>query len=165
MVTLFVLVPAGHSVLEVLPPDGLLEPRLEVRSYPRADNRAHLLSLVRAGRDRTATGWRGGLAISIAAGSLLGLTTATILAASFDMFGGLVGLAIGFGSAVGAFLGGFTAAMTGTERARSEVKLLADSVRTGDVLAQLGPFHRDDPRLLAVRLRCDELHFARTQCE
>lgn len=165
MVTLFVLVPTDHSIDEVVAPDdGGREP-LGLRTYPSAMDRAHLLSLVRAGRDPSATRWLRGLVLSIVAGSLLGMLTAGILAGAFAMFGGLVGLALGFGAAVGAFLGAFTAAMTGTERARDEVTLLAKSVKKGDVLVQIGPIGRDDPRLAAMRARCDQLDFARAHCD
>ncbi len=159
---LFVLLPAGRSFDEVLaPPPAERAPQRprQIRSYPPADDRAHLLSLVRAGRDRLATRFARGLVLCIGGGALLGLVTAAILAGSFDMFGGLVGVAAAFGGAVGAFLGGFTAAMTGTESARAEVRELAASVRRGDVLVQVVADAAGRPFDLMVA-RCDELGFA-----
>ena len=161
MAALFVLLPdaaAFDRLCAALPPAlGDARAQMVVRAYPRADDARHLLSLVRAGRDPVATRrWRG-LLLSIAGGALLGGLTASILALGFDMLGGQLGLALPFGLCVGAFLGGFTAAMTGTEVARDEVRALATSVRRGDVLVSVaGP-----PELLrALRDRCDEAGLA-----
>lgn len=159
MTTVCALVPHGRSLDEAFAAiDGA---RPAVRLYPQATDTAHVLSLVRAGRDRVATRWLRGLAFSVVGGALLGCATATTLALGFEMFGGLVGVAIGFGLAVGAFLGGFTAAMTGTERARDEIRDLASHATNGCVLAQIGPFAPGDERLARLRSRLDELDWPR----
>lgn len=140
MTALFALLPAGVD------PDTLLASApaaarqqaaaARCRRYPRATDRAHLLSLVRAGRDRAATRWLRGMALAVAGGALLGGLVNGVLAGAFGMLGGLLAVAIPLGVAVGAFLGGFTAAMTGTEVARAEVQRLAAGVRGGEVLLQ-----------------------------
>lgn len=169
MVVLFVLVPTGRSSDELLAglPSELAArgDRLSVRSCPPADDRRHLLSLVRAGRDRAATQWLRGLLLCIAGGAALGLVTAATLAGAFGMFGGLVGAACAFGLVVGAFLGGFTAAMTGTERARPELVRLAASVRRGDVLVRFAAAAADANLIEALLRRSDELGMAASRCD
>lgn len=161
MAVLFVLMPAGRSPDELfagLAPDlAARAARLPRRSYPPADDRRHLLSLVRAGRDRAATQWLRGLVLCVAGGAALGLLTAATLASAFGMFGGLVGAACAFGLVVGAFLGGFTAAMTGTERARPELVRLSGSVCRGDVLVTFAASADDAVLIDALLRRCDEL--------
>ena len=136
-----------------------------VRVYPIASDRPHFLSVVRDGRDRVATRWLAGAAKCVVGGSALGCATATTLAIGFDMLGGFVGLALGFGAAVGAFLGGFTAAMTGTERARDELLELVDGATFPCRLLQIGPLPRDDARFPALKARCDELGAPRCVCD
>ncbi len=136
-----------------------------LRVYPVATERAHLLSLVRDGRDRGATRWRRGFMRCVLAGLVIGCATATTLALFFDMFAGLVGVAFGFGSAVGAFLGAFTAAMTGTERPRDELLLLIKQATYPCRLLQYGPLPAGDTRLLAIQARCDEIDAPRCSCD
>ena len=97
----------------------------------------HLLSLVRAGQDPLATRRWPGLLAAIVGGALLGGLTASTLALGFAMFGGMWELALPFGLLTGAFLGGFSAAMTGTESANDEVRALVPWVRRGEVLASV----------------------------
>ena len=68
MPTVFVLVPRSRRVDELF--DASDAARTSVRLYPPASDRAHLLSLVRAGRDRVATRFLRGLALSIGGGAL-----------------------------------------------------------------------------------------------
>ncbi|MEZ6037593.1 MAG: hypothetical protein R3F29_08935 [Planctomycetota bacterium] len=137
MRVLFVLVPEGdvEALLEAaFGPDAAQRPGL--RRYPRATDERHLLSLVRAGRDRRATTWIGGMLKAVALGAVLGAITNGVLASRFSMLGGMVGVACGLGLVLGAFLGGFTAMMTGTEVARPELRALLRHTRDGDVLLQ-----------------------------
>ncbi|MCB9878823.1 MAG: hypothetical protein H6835_14605 [Planctomycetes bacterium] len=138
MRVLFVLVPEDDvdSLLDAaFGPDAAQRPVL--RRYPRATDERHLLSLVRAGRDRHATTWGRGAVKAVALGAVLGAITNGVLAAFFGMLGGMVGVACGLGLVLGAFLGGFTAMMTGTEVARPELRALLRHTRDGDVLLQL----------------------------
>ena len=150
MSTLFALLPAGTPL-----PGELATP--PPRRYPKADDGAHLLSLVRAGRDRAATRWLPGAVKAVLVGAIIGAITNGVLAGAFAMFGGLVGLAIALGAGVGAFLGGFTAAMTGTEVARDEVRRLAVAVQPGDTLLQWDGVRE---HLVALRAHCERLGFA-----
>lgn len=140
MEALFVLVPAGRSLDEVVarhPELAAGRASWTVRAHPAADDGAHLLSLVRASRDRVATRWLRGMVACVLGGAALGAATAGILAAAFAMFGGLLGTAVLFGGLVGAFLGGFTGAMTGTQVARDEVRQLGQRVQRGDALVSI----------------------------
>lgn len=156
---LFVLLPAVADVdtLFAEAPQELLAVRatLRLRAYPPATDGPHLCSLVRAGRDPVATRWLRGMVAAVGIGAVLGLVTNGLLAATMGVFGGLLEIALPLGFCVGAFLGGFTAAMTGTEVARDEVKALAAHVVPGSVLLQVVT---DDGRALApVRARCEAL--------
>lgn len=135
MYALFVLLPAGLRPDELLGAAAL--PGCAVRTYGPADDARHLHSLVRAARDPLATRWRRGMAVAIGAGAALGLLTNGVLAAAFGMFGGLVEIALPLGAGVGAFLGGFTAAMTGTERPNPALRPLLAQVQPGQVLLQV----------------------------
>lgn len=166
MAVLFALLPEGCAPDEVLL--ALAEGArgsTPVRVYPLAQDRRHLASLVRDGRDRNATRWIGGMAKCVVGGSAIGCATATTLALGFDMLGGLVGVAFAFGAAVGAFLGGFTAAMTGTERPREELRELGEHATFPCRLLQVGPLPHDDARLPALKARCDELGAPRCVCD
>lgn len=135
MNALFVLVPADRSVDEWLAACAV-PPRLAQRRYPRADGPAHLHSLVRAAADRRATSsWRG-LATAMLGGALLGATVNGILTAGFGMLGGLLEVAMPLGFCLGAFLGGFTAAMTGTAQPRDELRPLLQQATPGSTLLQ-----------------------------
>ena len=136
-----------------------------LRVYPIADERQRLLSIVRDGRDRHATRWLRGIAMCIVGGAGIGAVTATTLAVGFDMLGGMAGVGFAFGAAVGAFLGGFTAAMNGTERAREELVALADRATYPCRLLQAGPMPHGDPRLVLLRERCDALDVPRCVCD
>lgn len=140
MTTLFVLLPPGAAAADLFAGAGLAERHagLQLRTYPPASDGSHLLSLVRAGRDRVATRWRRGALWAVGAGAVLGLLTNGVLACAFAMFGGLLEIALPLGLFAGAFLGGFTAAMAGTEVARDELRVLAREVRPGAVLLQVG---------------------------
>jgi hypothetical protein len=136
--TLFVLAPDGPGaealLLAAAPGPGGPEHRW--RRYPPADDARHLQSLVRAGRDPQATRrWRGAL-LAIGSGAALGTLVNGVLGAGFGMFGGLLEIALPLGAGVGAFLGGFTAAMTGTERPREELRALWPHATRGCVLLQ-----------------------------
>lgn len=135
-VTLFALLPSAASADDLLQAMGVERSRVAVRLYPAADDPRHLLGLVRAGRDPRATRWLRGLLAAMGLGAVLGGSTMAVLAGAAGMFGGLVELALPFGLLVGAFLGGFTAFMAGTESACDEVRALAPHVRRGDVLMQ-----------------------------
>jgi hypothetical protein len=128
---LFVLLPADRS------PDELAAPSpVSLVRYPRADNPAHLHSLVRAAANRHATtAWRG-LAAAVLGGALLGATVNGILTAGFGMLGGLLEIGVPLGFGVGAFLGGFTAAMTGTAQPRDELRPLLQQATPGSTLLQ-----------------------------
>jgi hypothetical protein len=137
---LFVLLPAGRDAdawLATQPPDLVAAAgSARLRRYPAADSPAHLHSLLRAGRDPLATTrWRG-LLWAIAGGAALGGLVNGLLAARFGLFGGLLELALPLGLGTGAFLGGFTAAMTGTEVPRAELRPLLAAVRPGATLLQ-----------------------------
>lgn len=159
MPALFVLLPAASDVERLFadaPPELLAaRPSLSLRTYPPAADGAHLCSLVRAGRDPVATHWLRGMGIAIAIGAGLGLATNGILAGALHMFGGLLEIALPLGFFVGAFLGGFTAAMTGTEVARDEVRALVPHVCKGSVLLQVVAENRRAIDL--VRARCEAL--------
>jgi hypothetical protein len=166
MAMLFVLWPkdgATDAVLATVNEDarrGIL-----LRVYPVATERAHFVSLVRDGRDPNATRWRRGVVRCVLGGAAIGCTTASTLELGFGMFDGMVGVAFAFGAAVGAFLGAFTAAMTGTERARDELIELVDGATFPCRLLQIGPLPANDPRLLAMKARCDELGAPRCVCD
>lgn len=131
MPVLFVLVPADRSVDELAARN-----QLTLRRYPRADGPAHLHSLVRTAADPAATtAWRG-LVLAVLCGAMLGAVVNGILTAGFGMLGGLLEIAVPLGLGVGAFLGGFTAAMTGTNRPRDELRPLLQQARAGDTLLQ-----------------------------
>lgn len=78
---------------------------------------------------------------------MLGAGVNGVLAGVFGLLGGLVEIAVPLGFVVGAFLGGLTAAMTGTEVARDEVRALWPHVRAGDTLVQ---WSGDDTDALAA---------------
>ena len=152
MPTLFVLLPATADL------GSLRANALTIRHYPAARDEHHLLGLVRAGRDPAATTWRRGAALAVLGGAVLGTIVNGVLASSFGMFAGLLGIALPLGFGLGAFLGGFTAAMTGTEVARREVRELAQRVHPGDRLVQI---RIDDPELAnGLRERCEHLGWA-----
>ncbi len=134
MATLFVLVATGPGEPHALA--GAPSPGVAVRRYPKADGPEHLASLVRAGRDPMATRWRRGAARAVGLGAILGGATNGLLAGGFGFLGGLLEIAVPLGAGVGAFLGGFTAAMTGTERPRDELLPLLQQARPGGVLVQ-----------------------------
>lgn len=140
---LFVLLPAGDDGAAVLAAAGPAATGLRVRRYPRADDAAHLRSLLRDGRDPLATSWRRGAARAVVAGALLGALVNGALAGFGGMFGGLLDLAIPLGGCVGAFLGGFTAAMTGTHVARDELAPLWPAVTRGALLLQCAAVDRE----------------------
>lgn len=135
MNALFVLLPPGHEV------DGLLESlpeplrralsRLRCRRYPPIATATRLHDVVRSARDPVATTWLAGTAKAIAFGALLGGITNGILAGVYGMLGGLLEIAIPLGVGGGAFLGGFSAVMRGTETPRPEVVALFPHVRAG----------------------------------
>jgi hypothetical protein len=154
---LFVLLPAGADADTLFQgaPSELLAARgaLRLRAYPPATDARHLCSLVRASRDPVATRSLRGMVAAVTIGAVLGLLTNGLLAATMGVFGGLLEIALPLGFFVGAFLGGFTAAMTGTEVARDEVKALAAHVRPGCVLLQVVA---DDGRTLdLLRAHCE----------
>jgi len=166
MAMLFALLPVGcapDDVLQALPLGA--KPTTPIRVYALAQDRRHLASLVRDGRDRNATRWLGGMAKCVAGGSVIGCATATTLELGFGMFDGMTGVAFAFGAAVGAFLGGFTAAMTGTERMRDELLELGAHATFPCRLLQIGPLPIGDARLLAMKARCDELGAPRCVCD
>jgi hypothetical protein len=163
---LFVLLRPGQDLdaLWSAAPAELLavRPQVHLRAYPPASNARHLLSLVRASRDRTATRWVRGMLTAIAAGTGLGLVTNGVLAGYCGMFGGLLDIALPLGAFVGAFLGGFTAAMTGTEVARDEVRALAEHVSPGSILVQATAIDRAPLDLLSTH--CAHLQLAIARC-
>lgn len=137
MRVLFVLLPRGLDVDTLFanaPAD--LRTRLQFVTYGPVDDRRHLLSLVRARRDRLATRWLRGMLASIGGGAVLGLLVNGVLDGVFGMFDGLFAISLPLGFALGAFLGGFTAAMTGTEVAVDEVQQLARAATPGALLLQ-----------------------------
>lgn len=136
MPTLFVLLPAEIDVdafvaAAVRPPFSAAP-----RRYPRADDAAHLRSVLRDSRDPVATRWLRGMSLAIGFGLLLGATVNGVLAGAFGMLGGLLEVAVPLGAVLGAFLGGFTAAMAGTQVARAELGPLVAAARGGDTLLQ-----------------------------
>ncbi|MFT7535031.1 MAG: hypothetical protein ACI85K_000982 [Hyphomicrobiaceae bacterium] len=156
MSVLFVLLPASTdsdssgSGLGAEPAFPLASPSgVTMRSYPQASDAQHLVSLVRDGRDRGATRWLRGLVLAIAGGAILGATTNAILSIGFGMFSGLSSIAIPLGFAVGAFLGAFTAAMTGTHRVRDDLRPLLHEAQPGDTLLQW--FAPERPVLQSMR--------------
>lgn len=131
MNVLFVLLPADRTFDELAALN-----HLPLRRYPRADSPAHLHSLVRAAADPAATtAWRG-LALAVLGGALLGAAVNGILTAGFGMLGGLLEIGVPLGLGVGAFLGGFTAVMTGTSRPRDELRPLLQRATPGSTLLQ-----------------------------
>ncbi len=166
MAMLFVLWPkdrATDAALATVPEDA--RGGIPLRVYPVATERRHFVSLVRDGRDPNATRWRRGVVRCVLGGSAIGCATACTLELGFGMFEGLLGVAFAFGTAVGAFLGGFTAAMTGTERPRDELLELIDGATFPCRLLQVGPLPAADPRLLEMKARCDELGAPRCVCD
>ena len=117
----FVLLPATADAGALLGDAVTARPDVRLRRYPRAADRAHLLSLVRDGRDPVATRWVRGTVLAMIAGGVLGASTMGVLAHFFGMLGGLLDLALPLGFGIGTFLGGFTAAMTGTQVTRDEL--------------------------------------------
>lgn len=155
--TLFVLLPPGTDGTALL--QG--SPRqLQVVTYGPADDERHLLSLIRARRDRRATRWLRGLSLCTCGGALLGLCVNGVLAGAFGMFGGLLDLALPLGLLLGAFLGGFTAAMTGTEVARDEVRQLLRAAPPGSTLLQCSAPDRAALTALCDRCETMQLRFA-----
>lgn len=159
MPTLFVLTPpaaALEPLFATTPPiPAVLRATIAVRTYPPATDTRHLLGLIRAGRDPRATRWRRGAALAVVGGAALGGITNGVLAGPFGMLGGLLSIAVPLGIGIGAFLGGFTAAMAGTETARAELRALAANVHPGDRLAQCNVA---DPATAALlRDRCTTL--------
>jgi hypothetical protein len=156
MAVLFVLLPRGVDVEQLFAaaPEAVRAARRDVRlvTYGPVDDRRHLLSLVRARRDRLATRSLRGLLACIAAGAALGLLVNGVLDGVFGMFGGLFAISLPLGFVLGAFLGGFTAAMTGTEVAIDEVQALAQSTTPGAVLLQVSSVNGS--ALAAVRSYC-----------
>jgi hypothetical protein len=154
--TLFVLLPVGGTVESLLA--ELQSPaaggRLRVRLYPPARNGAHLDSLVRSGRDPAAVTWRAGAAKAVAAGALIGGLVNAVLAAGFGMLGGLLDIAVPLGIGGGAFMGGLSATMRGTERPRAEVRALLPAVTPG---AALVTFSGDAGVLAELRATCRRL--------
>ena len=148
---LFVLLPAAGDDERLT---AGLPAGIRLRRYPPADDARHLASLLRAGRDRLATRWRRGAAKAIAGGAVLGAVVNGVLAGAFDMLGGLLEIAVPLGGGLGAFLGGFTAAMTGTERPRDELQALMPHVQPGSVLLQFSSDDRD--ALLALAIHCEQ---------
>lgn len=143
MSVLFVLLPAGKnrhgtgSGLRAEDEIPLASPsRAVMRSYPQASDAQHVVSLVRDGRDRGATRWLRGLVLAMAGGAVLGAATNAVLSIGFAMFSGLSSIAIPLGFAVGAFLGAFTAVMTGTHRVRDDLRPLLRATQPGDTLLQ-----------------------------
>ncbi len=59
-----------------------------------------------------------------------------MLSLAFDMFGGLASIAIPLGFLLGAFLGAFTALMTGTHKPRPDLHSLLNQAQPGDTLLQ-----------------------------
>lgn len=165
MNVLFVLVPADGSVdplLTQLGPELANTTGLVLRRYPRADSPAHLHSLVRAAADRAATtSWRG-LILAVLGGALLGATVNGILTAGFGMLGGLLEIGVPLGFGIGAFLGGFTAAMTGTARPRDELRPLLEQATPGSTLLQW--CHPDPGPLRALAAAVERAGLAHRLC-
>lgn len=165
MNALFVLVPAERSVDELLAqnPAALVRgTELAMRRYPRADSPEHLQSLVRAAADPAATSaWRG-LATAVLCGAVLGATVNGILTAGFGMLGGLLEIGVPLGLGVGAFLGGFTAAMTGTNRPRDELRPLLLQATPGSTLLQWR--HVDPAPLRAMAAAAERAGLAHRLC-
>lgn len=161
MNALFVLVPDGHdaeSLLAALAGEARPQAsRLPLRTYPRTDGARHLRSLVRNGRDPLATQWLPGLLLAITGGTVVGALVNGALTAC-GMLGGLYSIGIPLGLGVGAFLGGFTAAMTGTEVPRRELRPLLQRAGRGDVLLQWSASDRSALRALAAA--AEQLGFA-----
>jgi len=150
---LFVLLPRGSAADELLAAvaseHASAVRALPLRSYPRADDARHLHSLVRSGRDPLATQWHRGLLLAIAGGAVLGAIVNGALTAC-GMLGGLYEIGVPLGLCLGAFLGGFTAAMTGTEAPRRELRPLLQQARPGDTLLQWSAADRAALRALAA---------------
>lgn len=153
MNVLFVLLPRGAAADELLAAVATAHASaaraLPLRSYPRADDARHLHSLVRSGRDPLATQWHRGLLLAIAGGSALGALVNGVLTAC-GMLGGLYEIGIPLGLCLGAFLGGFTAMMTGTEAPRRELRPLLQQARPGDTLLQWSAADRAALQALAA---------------
>ena len=156
MPTLFVLLPATADL------DSLRANALTIRHYPAARDEHHLLGLVRAGRDPAATTWRRGAALAVLGGAVLGTIVNGVLASSFGMFAGLLGIALPLGFGLGAFLGGFTAAMTGTARPRDELRPLLEQATPGSTLLQWS--HPDPGPLRAVAAAVERAGLAHRLC-
>ena len=157
MPVLFVLLPPPHNIEPLLAAAG--DPHaLRLRRYPLAADATHLRSVVRAGRDPLATTWWRGAVSAVAAGAVLGGLTNRVLAGAFGMLGGLLEIAIPLGLGVGAFLGGFTAAMTGTEVPRDELQPLLARTQRGDLLLQWSAHGRDELQQLAALCAEQRLH-------
>ena len=93
MRAVFVLLPAAAELDGLLPDAAALLAGLRQRRYPRATDRAHLLSLVRDGRDPVATRWVRGIVLATSAGGVLGALTMGSLTHFFGMLGGLLAIA------------------------------------------------------------------------
>ena len=163
MNALFVLLPAGTDLEALLTPLAASPAAAAPRRYPRADDAAHLHSLVRSSRDPIATTWRRGAMRAVLAGALLGGLTNGLLCGGFGMLGGLLTIAIPLGLGVGAFLGGFTAAMVGTEVPRDELRPLLRQARAGDTLLQWsGTEPTARAALTALAAACEQAGLAHT---
>jgi hypothetical protein len=157
MTTLFVLLPEGGDVADVLGGESenlTADLVAQLRRYPIASDAPHMLSLVRDGRDSAATRWLPGLLLAVASGAVIGAILNGILAGFFGMYSGLVSIAIPLGFALGGFLGGFTALMTGTHAALPALKPLLLQAVEGDVLLQWQSDER--ATLLAIRSCCQQ---------
>lgn len=146
------LLPAGRTADELAPAGGAHGSggtATTLRCYPRADDARHLRSLVRSGRDPLATQWHRGLLLAVAGGAVVGGVVNTALTAC-GMLGGLYEIGVPLGLGVGAFLGGFTAAMTGTEAPRDGLRPLLQQARPGDTLLQWSAADRTALRELAA---------------
>ncbi len=161
MSVLFALLPQGKVLDELLgenPAVLAAANAAALRRYPQASDSRHAFSLVRDGRDRSATRWIRGVVLAVAGGAALGAAVNAVLSIGFGMFSGLSSIAIPLGFALGAFLGAFTAAMTGTHCARHDLRPLLREVQSGDVLLQWQASDRSV--LQAIRSRCEQASVA-----
>jgi hypothetical protein len=160
---LFVLLPRAGAVddmLATVAPEHVAAARaVPLRTYPRADDARHLHSLVRSGRDPLATQWHRGLLLAIGGGAGLGALVNGVLTAC-GMLGGLYAIGIPLGLCLGAFLGGFTAMMTGTEAPRHELHPLLLQARAGDTLLQWSAADRRPLQALAAAAEARGYPFA-----